>query len=450
MKPVVPSKSWGLTLGARPIVDAHGMHFAGVASTAFVRIDKTRPVLVGGRSAAEPEVATRRKIWDLDGSLHCSVIGTCLTTGELRALVRKYYAPLGEKPTDHELHTIAVSALSRRDLLAKQLQKALDRSHASCIRHFADAKSPDDLRCLWNEARQAGDIPGAYWAVLTHPRTSDALVRQTFGDVHMLSHLVGAANRADIRRLRQLEDEKALLEEKLARQQAQLRDSIVARDAKIRELNAALSARIEHQSYAATPANLDQASELGTLHALVADLRKLLDREVQRRERAEKRAEELAAASGKSEHARLLLEEEAGALRAELDAVEAQLASTDTGEEMTDNLDLAGITILYVGGRPHQVARLRLLVGQASGQLIDHDGGIEERPDLLAGLVSRADAAFFPVDCISHRAALVLKRLCQQAGKPYVPLRSASVASMLRALRSPDLSLIASSRSAAE
>ena len=134
-----------------------------------------------------------------------------------------------------------------------------------------------------------------------------------------------------------MEDEKALLEEKLARQQAQLRDSIVARDAKIRELNAALSARIEHQSYAATPANLDQASELGTLHALVADLRKLLDREVQRRERAEKRAEELAAASGKSEHARLLLEEEAGALRAELDAVEAQLASTDTGEEMTES-----------------------------------------------------------------------------------------------------------------
>ena len=446
MKPAVPSKSWELALGSRPASRVDSMRFMGVASTALVRVDKTRPVLIGGRSAAEPEIATRRKIWDLDGSLHCSVIGTCLTTGELRALVRKYCVPPSEKPTDHELHTIAVSALSRRDLLAKQLQKALDRSHASCIRQFADAKSPDDLRGLWNEARQAGDIPGAYWAVLTHPRTSDALVRQAFGDVHMLSHLVGAANRADIRRLHQLEEEKTALEEKLARQQAQLRDSIVARDAKIRELNAALSARIEQHSHAAAPS----ASEIGTLDALVADLRKLLDREVQRRERAEKRAEELAAANGKSEHARLLLEEEAGALRAELDAVEAQLGSTDTGEEMTDNLDLAGITILYVGGRPHQVARLRLLVGQASGQLIDHDGGIEERPELLAGLVSRADAAFFPVDCISHRAALLLKRLCQQLGKPYLPLRSASVASMLRALRSPDFSLMASSRSAAE
>jgi hypothetical protein len=450
MKPVVPSMSWELALGARATSHADSMHHAGVASSALVRIDKTRPVLVGCRSEAKPETATRRKIWDLDGSLHCSVIGTCLTAGELRALVRKFHAPIGEKLTDHELHTIAVSALSHRDLLAKQIQKALDHRHGSCIRHFADAKSPDDLRRLWNEARQAGDIPGAYWAVLTHPRATDALVRQTFGDVHMLSHLVGAANRADIRRLHQLEEEKAALEEKLARQQMQLRDGIVARDAKIRELNAALSARIEQQNRPAAPSELDQASELATLQTLIGDLRRLLDREVQRRERAEKRAEEATAAHAKSEQARLLLEEETTVLRAELDAVEARLAVEEGGEELADDLNLAGVTILYVGGRPHQVTRLRSLIEQASGQLIHHDGGIEERADLLPGLVSRATAAFFPVDCISHRAALVLKRQCQQAGKPFIPLRSASLASMLRALRSPDFGLMASSRSAAE
>ena len=48
----------------------------------------------------------------------------------------------------------------------------------------------------------------------------------------MLSHLVGAANRADIRRLRQLEAENAELQAKIERQQHQLRDAIIARDAK--------------------------------------------------------------------------------------------------------------------------------------------------------------------------------------------------------------------------
>lgn len=55
--------------------------------------------------------------------------------------------------------------------------------------------------------------------------------------------------------------------------------------------------------------------------------------------------------------------------------------------------------------------------------------------DLLPDLVSRADAAIFSVDCISHRAALMLKRLCQQASKPYFPLRSAGIAPMLQVLR---------------
>jgi hypothetical protein len=450
MKPVAPSKSWELTLGALSLSRPDTPHPMGAVSSALALVGKERSVLMDRRSEPEPAPMTRRKIWDLGASLHCSIVGTCLSAGELRTLVRKFQTSLAEKPTDHELHTIAVSAISHRDLLAKQIQKALDRRHASCIRHFADAKSPDELRHLWNEARQTGDIPGAYWAVLTHPRTSDALVRQSFGDVHMLSHLVGAANRADIRRLHQLEEEKAALEEKLARQQLQLRDGIVARDAKIRELNAALSARIEQQNRDAAPAESDEGSERETLQTLIGDLRKLLDREVQRRERAEKRIEEALAAQGKSEQARLLLEEEATVLRAELDAVEARLASADAGEETADDLNLAGITLLYVGGRPHQVARLRSLVEQASGQLIHHDGGIEERADLLPGLVSRANAAFFPVDCISHRAALTLKRHCQQAGKPFIPLRSASLASMLRALRSPDIGLMMSSRSAAE
>ncbi len=443
MKPVATAKSWELAIGSHP-----HMHGLSGSATALGIFDKTHRVLAGGPAAAPTEVPTRRKIWDLDGSLHCSVIGTCLTTGELRGLVRKFHAPLGDKLSDHELHTIAVSALNHRDLLAKQIQKALDHRHAACIRQFAKADSIDDLRALWNEARHAGDIPAAYWAALTHPRTTDSVVRQVFGDVHMLSHLVGAANRADIRRLHQLEEEKASLEDKLARQHAQLRDGIIARDTKINELTAVLSAQIERKTDAQTAPAAD--SEIGTLHALVADLRKLLDRETQRRERAEKRNEELTATNARTERARSILEEEATVLRAEIEAAETQFAAADSDEALSDDLNLAGATILYVGGRPHQIARLRSLIEQASGQLIHHDGGIEERADLLPGLVSRADAAFFPVDCISHRAALTRKRVCQQAGKSYVPLRSASLASMIRALRNDEGGLTALSRSAAE
>ena len=91
--------------------------------------------------------------------------------------------------------------------------------------------------------------------------------------------------------------------------------------------------------------------------------------------------------------------------------------------------------LLYVGGRPQVIARLRPLIAAEGGELLHHDGGIEDRADVLAGLLSRADAALFPTDCVSHNAALVLKRLCRQTHKPLIPLRSSGLASALRSLR---------------
>ena len=80
------------------------------------------------------------------------------------------------------------------------LQRALDRRHRSAVAEFGRARTTEDLKALWAAAVQRAEIPGAYWAVLTHPRATEKLVQDVFAEVHILSHLVGAANRADIRR----------------------------------------------------------------------------------------------------------------------------------------------------------------------------------------------------------------------------------------------------------
>jgi hypothetical protein len=73
-------------------------------------------------------------------------------------------------------------------------------------------------------------------------------------------------------------------------------------------------------------------------------------------------------------------------------------------------------------------------VERAGGVLLHHDGGIEHSITLLPGLVSRAACTVFPVDCISHEAMGAVKRQCRQAGKPFVPLRTSSLASLLAGL----------------
>jgi hypothetical protein len=106
-------------------------------------------------------------------------------------------------------------------------------------------------------------------------------------------------------------------------------------------------------------------------------------------------------------------------------------------------MPLRGLTLLYVGGRPAQIAHFRAAAGRSGAALLHHDGGIEERGSLLPGLVSRADAVLFPVDCVSHAAMSVVKRLCQQTGKPFLPLRGGGLAPFCAALKTAALGMAA-------
>src|SRR5262249_61710045 len=81
--------------------------------------------------------------------------------------------------------------------------------------------------------------------------------------------------------------------------------------------------------------------------------------------------------------------------------------------------------------------QLRALIERLNGSFLHHDGGMEDSTALLPGLASRADVAVFPVDCVSHNAVEMIKRLCEQFRKPYLPLRTSSVTSLLAAL--PDM-----------
>ena len=45
-----------------------------------------------------------------------------------------------------------------------------------------------------------------------------------------------------------------------------------------------------------------------------------------------------------------------------------------------------------------------------------------------------ADAVIFPVDCVSHSSALEAKKLCKKMLKPFMPIRSSSLSSLVNGL----------------
>ncbi|MDE2612401.1 MAG: DUF2325 domain-containing protein [Burkholderiales bacterium] len=389
--------------------------------------------------SAASSPAQRARLEELNPQLHCSIIGTCLTTAELRKHLPRLVDLDRDRATDHEVHHLAVGLASRPGPGAKALHKLLDERHAHTVRRFADADSDEALAGRWRAAVKNGDIAGAYWAIMTHPRTTEALRRSVFGDVHMLSHLVGASNRADIRRLVELERQNGELRERVEAQQLRLTE--LARDCSrtvaLLRTQGAQSASVMPLGTARTPQ--DDAAELQSLRRTVRAKEEQLALHTQRREEAERAA---AAALGEVQRLGAELEhshEHANSLGEELSALEAQMQrSVQADDAHTLTPALSGKRLLYIGGRPSSSASIRSVAARWGILLTMHDGGLEDRKGLLSAALARADVVLFPVDCVDHQSMTELKRHCTRYGVPYHPLRTASVASFVATVQRLD------------
>lgn len=382
-----------------------------------------------------PPPAGRARLSDLDPHIHCSVIGTCLSTAELRKLLPRHADIDGARASELDIHHTAVQFAGARGPCSKALHKALDERHAATLKRFGAAASAEQLATLWVLAMKSGDVPGAYWALMTHRHVTPTLRQQAFGEVHMLSHLVGAANRAYIRRLVALEQENAESREHAERQQQRLNQMAAQIGELRRELDAAQTAA-QHAARVDTSAErADAAQQLAALQQSLEARDRLVALQTLRRQEVERelllQRETEHELQGRLERQQALVQ----ALQAEVAALETTLptgpATADGTGAPGGKVWLQGRRVVYVGGRPSTAPSIKAAVAAAGGEILIHDGGIEDRKGLLAAALPRADAVVFPVDCIDHDSMATLKKVFQRHGVAFYPLRSASVASFL-------------------
>jgi len=381
----------------------------------------------------------RRKLWEIGPHCHCTIIGTCLTLPELRGIASRNGLELAKpNPTEYEIHSAMVHLASRDRSLGKALHKTLDRKYALSVKRFSRLNDRDAVEALWTECLGRGDVAGPLWALMTHPATDEALQSLVFGEIHMLSHQVGAMVRADMRQMAALEKDKAALESKITRQQERLHQEISSRDAMVRDLRDLLA--LEQAENRRLRDTGDVTEQIRVMKVLQQDLQQALDRAEIRASKAEERArlaEEIIGDLDRSLGAQTI---ELTALRAESETLEARLNEALYGRDRAacptpcDRPDLCGRCILYVGGRSVQVPHLQRLVSERNGVLIHHDGGVEDNIGRLPGLLGNADAVMFPVDCVSHAAHDQLKKLCRRWSKPFVPVRRSGLGAFIAAL----------------
>lgn len=404
-------------------------------------LGQARPL---GASTQEAAAAPRkrREIWD-HGEYQCPILGTCLSMNELKKLARKVKLRLEPGVRDFEIHGMFVSACKKDGPVARAVQKHLDKKYQRVLRRFFALREEAELLALWRDYADAGDIPGPFWAVMRHPETSEELRHDVFGEVHMLSHLVGASNRAEIKRLNELESEMERQEDAHAKARSSYRARLKRLVAELREARVArLQAEQEAEDLRERLGQVDAASGIGTSELVTINT--LLTDE---RARLESLAEGLEISRRQMAKDLTSLAEERDRLREDLAdrAQEVEFLLTELSRsrsacpcqgcpEQASMPHLNGARVLYVGGRASLVPRYRELVERMGGTFAHHDGGLEEALDRLPQLLSSADTVLCPVDCVSHGACLKVKAYCKHACKPCRMLRSSGLSTLAQEL----------------
>jgi hypothetical protein len=371
------------------------------------------------RPGAERPATTRRRLWEVEGGLHCSIIGTCASHDDLVRIAGKLGLKLPRDATDHKVHSTFVQVAHIPGPVSRAVQKLLESRYATIARKVRATSDPAALDALWTHERDEGRVAGAYWAFLTHDHVPEPLRVRIFGEVHMLSHLLGRTASRQAALVSELTARVDDLEARIARQNDRHQAVVAERDAARVQLEQ-ISRKVAGAGPVARPSRQRRRPEVAS--------------------NAQRHARALLAARTRARTAEAAgerLQHEVRRLRALLS--EATAIATPPPCPAAAACDAAvrddiARRVLYLGGRSGTVDTLRRVAAERRAELIHHDGGEEMSVKRIDGLVEHCDVVFCPVDCISHQACLKAKALCRKHGKPFVPLRSSGAASFERAL----------------
>lgn len=381
----------------------------------------------------QPAVGSRRhRLWELTHRYHCPVVGVCFKLGEIRELVRKVMT-FPHRPSDYEVHCTAASECGTRTPLSSLLHKTLEKKYALAIQRCKPLKTTEELAQKWREAVAGNDVPGMFWAVLTHPASTEEFRLQVYADIHMLQHQIGAGVRHEQQAWTRLQEENAMLGRELSRLQQRVTESCNRYTEQLADMKTQLeAARAEAVRQEALAARY--AAERDSLREQSADAGENI-RLLYRLQLTEGAYETL-----KNRHA--TLEADYSSAREDIRRLESQLEHLMLGQESApaeadeDEQHLQGRTVLCVGGRVDAIRHFKSLVQLRGGEFMHHDGGKEENIGRLEAVISAADAVICQTGCISHNAYWRVKEQCKRTGKPCTFVGNPSLSSFLQVLDS--------------
>ncbi len=382
-------------------------------------------------STKSSRVPTPRHIWHIQEFLRCPIIGTCLSLSEQKQILKKDGVQV-KKMDEYDIHSRLVETAGTGSQVSARIEALLNRKYRREMEMFSQL-SEKELLAVWNRQFAAGDYAALLWSAAVRPDLSENAVQHIFADLHMQMHTLSEQSRRDRQTLTRLEKENRKLclhikELKKTYRQV-LKANRLLKDEHCRANRKCTFLEKERRSLIEQTENQsDRTEKLATLthenEALCSELEGLA-KSVRFLQQA---YDELEADN------RSLRRKCAAAEPAALPEAVSTAAAGCSTEKKCSACDLCQRRVLIVGGIKKMENFYRKVVETCGGTFEYHDGYMHAGRGSLESKVRRADLVLCPVNCNSHGACLVAKRLGKKYGKTVRMLAGSSLSSISQSL----------------
>ncbi|MBU1195054.1 MAG: DUF2325 domain-containing protein [Proteobacteria bacterium] len=373
-------------------------------------------------------------IWEVESHFKCPVIGAMLSVEKHRSiLVKCGYDVKKMKP--YEYHQVIMSKVADKNNVSVKVNnfiRAQARTRMVQIADFTD----DQVRVLWKRELEAGNVGPMMYAIISREDTGVELLSDIQGEVHMLAH-ANMTGIFDVRKkLLAMEEALGNAKRKLVLKTEEIKHRAQAGKISTRQIslleqeNQKLKNRISAMEAQVRPPLFDSAAE--TLSSLEKDLK--AGKQALRVMEREKRSLQIELFSTRSENE--LLKKEMQTLVDALRPFEAPPCA-ETGqcpEESCPRYRLCARRVFMVGGMTKMKSFYKDIIEKAGGEFDYHDGYMKNSSVNMDARVRRCDMVLCPVNCNSHNACLMVKKLCYRHNKPLKILSSASLSAVTQAV----------------
>lgn len=375
-----------------------------------------------------------KHIWEIEYYLKCPVVGTCLSIGEQRKILKKArHTTTGLKP--YQIHGAIMERLNSKNTISLKLDKYLRHKYRKDIPLLLDLNEERFLNS-WSIFFMTERMEALFFVAAIRKDLSDEFIMEIFGEIHILGHTnisravkhgqeLNVHREANTKLVKQLNQTKERARE-FKKKEKSLKVSLLESRALLQKLEANPSGmRGEKERNAALE------SERLVLSGQIREIKALLEKKAEQMRKLERQKRRLEIdkfdLQGTNEH----LTVEISDLLAKIAQVEE---CTKCNEQDCPKTRLCDKRILIVGGITKMKHFYQRLIEKNGAIFEYHDGYMQNGNGNLEKRVRRCDLILCPVDCNSHAACMRVKKLGRKHKKPYKILRRSSLSAISNAL----------------